>query len=98
MAEVYSKNPDVVFRKIADECILVPIRNKIGDMEAIYTLNETAARVWELIDGTRGFREISEMMAAEFEISISDAESDLPELFARLKEAGTVTEKSDGKS
>jgi len=43
MDTVYSKNPEIVFRRIADEFILVPIRQKAVDLKSIYTLNETAA-------------------------------------------------------
>lgn len=92
MAEIYTKNPDVVFRKIADECVLVPIKNNIGDMGAIYTLNETAARAWELIDGKRSSGELAGAIAGEFDVSIDEATRDLEELFAHLVSAGTVKE------
>ena len=49
--KVYKKSDSIVSRKIADEFILVPIRQNVGDMESIYALNETSARIWELIDG-----------------------------------------------
>ena len=50
---VYKKSDSIVSRRIADEFILVSIRQNVGDLESIYTLNETAARIWELIDGKR---------------------------------------------
>ena len=39
----YQKDPDMVSREIAGEVILVPIRRNVGDLESVYTLNETAA-------------------------------------------------------
>lgn len=92
MPAVYSKNPDVVFRKIAGECILVPIKNNIGDMEAIYTLNEVAARAWELVDGRRSLKEIGEEIGNEFDVPPEVAAADLSELFSQLGKAGTVIE------
>ena len=50
---VFCHDPNIVDRNIAGEVILVPIRNNVGDLESIYTLNETAARIWELLDGVR---------------------------------------------
>ena len=45
----FKKDPNMVSRKIADEVILVPIRQNVGDLESIYTLNEVATRIWELM-------------------------------------------------
>lgn len=66
--KVYKKNDSFVFRKIADEYILVPIRQNVGDLESIYTLNEVAARIWELIDGKMKVEGIKEKLIEEFEV------------------------------
>ncbi|MBU0605107.1 MAG: PqqD family protein [Candidatus Omnitrophica bacterium] len=98
MDKVYSKNPDVVFRKIADECILVPIKNRVGDMECIYTLSEVAARIWELIDGRKSSSEINRDILNEYDVSPENAERDLRELFMQLEDAGSIREAKDGPS
>jgi len=49
--ERYQKDPAMVSRQIAGEVILVPIRKNVGDLESIYTLNDTAACAWALFDG-----------------------------------------------
>lgn len=81
----YQKSPDIVSRKIADECILVPIRHSVGDLESIYTLNEVAARIWELIDGKRKLSEIKDKIVGEFEVIPEEAEKDLSELLQKLE-------------
>ncbi|MFZ6016559.1 MAG: PqqD family protein [Nitrospirota bacterium] len=53
LEKVYKKSDSIVFRKIADEFILVPIRQKVVDLKSIYTLNEVSAFIWELIDGKK---------------------------------------------
>jgi hypothetical protein len=55
---IYKHDPNIVARMIGGEMILVPIRKNVGDMENIYTLNETAARIWELVDGQHSLEEI----------------------------------------
>ena len=75
--KVYSKSDSIVFRKIADEFILVPIRQNVGDLESIYTLNETGARIWELIDGKNKVNEIKEKLIEEFEVTPEEAEKDI---------------------
>ena len=75
--KVYKRSDSIVFRKIGDECILVPIRQGVGDLESIYTLNETAARIWELLDGTAKGIEIRDKMIEEFDVTPEEAEEDL---------------------
>ena len=82
---VYSKSDSVVFRKIGDECILVPIRKGVGDLDSIYTLNETAARIWELIDGKTSVEKIREQLLLEYDVTPSQIEEDLLEQLDQLE-------------
>ncbi len=86
----YRRSPSIVSREIAGETILVPIRQNVGDLESIYTLNETAARAWELIDGQRRVQVIRDQIVAEFEVGTEEAEQDLIELLAQLESFGAV--------
>ncbi|MBW2059141.1 MAG: PqqD family protein [Deltaproteobacteria bacterium] len=90
----YKRNEDFVFRKINDEAILVPIRHKVGDMECIYTLNETGAFVWENLDGERPLLDIRNMILEEFEVSPEETERDLCEFLGQLKEIDAVSERA----
>jgi hypothetical protein len=81
----------VVSREIAGETILVPIRQNVGDLESIYTLNETAARIWALVDGHRSVREIRDAVASEYEVALAEAEQDVLELLEELEAIGAVT-------
>ena len=82
---IYKKSDAIVFRKIADEYILVPIRKNVGDLESIYTLNETGARIWELVDGKTKISEIMERLIEEFEVTPEEAEKDLIEHLQQLE-------------
>lgn len=86
----YKKNPDFVHRKIAGELILVPIRQKIGDLESIFTLNEVAGFIWEQIDGKKNLDAIKEAVLNEFDVKPSEAEKDLKELLQQLEEIGAA--------
>jgi hypothetical protein len=81
---VYTRNDRVVSRKIVDELILIPIRNSVVEMEAMYTMNEVGARVYELIDGKRPVREIVETIVTEFEVAFETAEADVREFISQL--------------
>lgn len=90
--KVYSKSNSIVSRKIADEFILVPIRQNVGDLESIYTLNETAACIWELIDGKMKVEKIKEKLIEEFEVTPEEAEKDIVEHLMQLEEIKAITE------
>ncbi len=90
LQEIYQHNPNIVSRLIAGEMILVPIRKNMGDLENIYTLNETAARVWELMDGQRTLADVHQQIVNEFDIDPLQAEQDLLELLENLLEEGAL--------
>mgnify|MGYP005631738015 FL=1 len=82
----------MVFRKIADEVILVPIRNKVGDLQSIYTLNEVGARIWKLINGKRELAKIKEILLEEFSVDVPRVEEDLKAFVQKLERIGAVEE------
>lgn len=86
----YVKDDSIVFRKIADEFILVPIRKKADEIDGIYTMNEVAGRIWELIDGLKSLSDIKNIIIEEFEVSPEVAEKDLIEFINQLEHIGAV--------
>ncbi len=88
--KAYKKSNSIVSRKIADEFILVPIRQNVGDLESISTLNEVAARIWELIDGKMKVREIKDKIVEEFEVTPQQAEKDLIEYIKQLEKIEAI--------
>jgi len=86
----YQKDPNMVSREIAGEVILVPIRRNMGDLESIYTLNETAAAAWTLIDGSSTLQKIRNQIVDEYDVEVEQAQLDLLELVAQLEEIGAI--------
>lgn len=86
----FTKKDVMVERKIADEFILVPIRQHVADLESIYVLNEVGGRIWELVDGKRPIKEIRDIIVKEFEVSSEQAEADLREFLEQLQNIGGI--------
>jgi hypothetical protein len=80
-----SHSPSVVSRKTGNEYVLVPVTGNIADMDSVYTLNETGAFIWDLIDGKRNVNEISMAVQVEFEVDEKTALKDVQELIDDLK-------------
>lgn len=92
LEKVYKKSESIVSRRIGDEFILVPIRQDVGDLESIYTLNETGALIWELIDGKLNVGEIKESLFEAFEVEPEEAEKDLIEHLQQLEGIQAIIE------
>jgi hypothetical protein len=81
---VLSHSPSVVTRKTGNEYVLVPISNNIADMNSVYTLNETGAFIWELIDGKRDIETIIAEMVKEYEIDDATAREDVMSFMEKM--------------
>ena len=92
LEQCYQQDPSMVSREIAGEMILVPIRNNVGDLNCVYTLNESASRAWSLMDGQHTVREIQDVIVAEFEVDEIEAGHDLIELIENLKSISAVNQ------
>jgi len=87
---IYRKNPDVVYRVISGEAILIPITRETQGAGRMLTLNETGAFVWERLDGERRLEDILREILDEFEVEEGTARRDLLELIAELEKAGAI--------
>ena len=90
LARYYAKDTDLVTRSIAGETIIVPIKNKVGDLDAIYTLNEVGSTIWELIDGKKSVSQIVEEIYTTYNVTPEEAEKDTLEFLNTLKESGLL--------
>ncbi len=86
----YRRNDNFVFRHIEDETILVPIKDNVGDMGSIYSLNEIGAFIWEHLDGDRRLNAIMELILDEYDVSVNQAELDVNEFIVDLVDIDAV--------
>ena len=90
--KVYRVSDRIASRKIVDEVILVPLRDKVAEMESLYSLNAVGARVYELIDGKRAVRDIVAAIVEEFEVDSRQAESDVTQFVEQLLSINGIEE------
>ncbi|MBN1483581.1 MAG: PqqD family protein [Chloroflexia bacterium] len=95
----YRKSPNLVFRQIADEYVLVPIHQDVADMEAVYTLDGVGAYIWELLDGQRDGYAILELIIEEYNVESEQALNDLVEFLEQLNSIDGISPlgEEDGK-
>ncbi len=77
-------------RRVAGEVLLIPIRGNVADLASLYVLNETAALIWERIDGRAGSDEIAQSLQEVYDVPGDDAREDVADLLRSLTAAGLV--------
>ncbi len=92
MTNYYERDSMMIGRKIADEFILVPIRQNIDNLQCMYTLNNVGSRIWELLDsGGTTIEQIRDALVAEYEVTPEQVEDDIKEFLKELQQIDAVT-------
>ncbi len=89
---IYRRDQSFVFRDIAGETILVPIRQHVGDLDDVFRLNTVASFTWNHLDGRRNLSAITQLIVEAFDVTAEIAEADLMEFMSQLIEIGAVRE------
>jgi len=91
---VLRKNPDMVTRVIDDETILLPIYKTSDEINCIYTLNKTASKVWNLIDGKKILGEIKSEVLKKFDTTVEEVDKEMQKFLKDLREIKAIKEVS----
>lgn len=86
MKSVPSPSPSIVTRNTGNECVLVPVTNNIADMNSVYTLNETGAFIWELIDGKKNIEELINAVVNKYDTDYSTATRDVLSFIEKMSD------------
>ena len=81
---------EIVRREIAGETILVPVRGRTADMRRIFSLNPTAAFIWQRLDGKRNVSELLAELLDAFDAPPEDARADIEAFLTRALEEGLL--------
>ena len=79
-----------VTRCVAGETIIVPVSSRVGDLDAIYTLNDVGSRVWALVESPTSVGEIVTILCDEYEAPQDQVTTDLVELLQELQASGLI--------
>lgn len=92
MDKIYVKNSDFVQREVAGECILIPVRRQLTDVNSLYVLNETGAALWRRIDGKTPLEAITHDFQNEFDVTPAQLEKDVSALLEDLLSIHAIRE------
>jgi methyltransferase-like protein len=77
LKSVPAHSSSIVTKKTGNEYVLVPVTNNIADMDSVFTLNETGAFIWELIDGKKSVEDLIEAVIKEYDVDSITATTDV---------------------
>ena len=88
---IFKKTPDMISRVIEDETILLPLYRTSDEIDCIYTIDISASRVWELINGKQTLGKIKTVLLKEFDTTPAEMDKELHQLFIDLSEIKAIT-------
>lgn len=86
----FVRSQKFIFRQIVDEMILVPLHKDVGDMDAIFTLNEVGAFLWNRMEHPKTFPELQSAVMGSFDAQPDEVVSDLQLFLSAMEECGAV--------
>jgi hypothetical protein len=64
----YTRSKTIVERTVRDEHLLVPLHGQAGRLDCLYTLNETAAFIWNALADNLSDTQIADRMTEEYDV------------------------------
>jgi len=92
MTKHYRQANAIVARQIGDEMALVPVRQNVGDLENLYTLNATGAALWRQLSEPRTQEELTLFLVTEFEVMPNQAGADVQAFLTELAQLNLTEE------
>lgn len=88
----WARSERMVGRSVADEFVLVPLRDRAADIDAIYNLSRVAAFIWERFDGRTPGHEVVRAIVERFCVEKEEASADYLRLVEQLRSIEALVE------
>jgi uncharacterized secreted protein with C-terminal beta-propeller domain len=79
-------NPNVTFQRLGDELVVVNLES-----DTIYTLNETAAIVWEMLQNGSDVDDIRARLSTDYNVAHETVYQELMQALTKLRDFGLVS-------
>ena len=86
----YLRDEDMVFRRLGEETVLVPIRKGIGDFNCFYVVNDLGQFLWERLNQPTTVDELTQAVTDAYEVESQTAQKDIHEFLENLEKLSAV--------
>lgn len=83
-------NKEYILRQIADMYVVLPVGYATAKFNGMLTLNETAVKLWQLLEQGATYEMLEEKLISEYSISAQDAKKDVDDFIKSLSEIGCL--------
>jgi len=73
-------------KKVGEDLVLVPMKDNVAEMDAMFTLNEVGNFVWDNLNQESTRELLSVAIAEEFEVDETTAKTDLEEFLLQIQD------------
>lgn len=84
-----------VLREVAGEHIVVPVGERVVDLNGLLTLNATARVLWECLAAEQSEEDLVAALTDHFEVDDATAQADVALFVADLREKGLLDATAD---
>jgi hypothetical protein len=88
--EILVRSQAVVARVVAGETLIFPVRDRVGDLASIYSLNSTASLIWKLLGSPRTLTQLAIAFAQEYEVEPEIVRGDVADFLNEMMAVGMV--------
>lgn len=74
---IFVRSQSVVSRRVSGETLIVPVRGKVGDLASIYSFNEVASLIWQLLEIPRNVSELVSAVEREYAVDPQQLQRDV---------------------
>jgi hypothetical protein len=89
-ARIFVRSQSVVSRRVSGETLIVPVRGKVGDLASIYSFNEVASFIWQLLEIPRDVSELVSAVEREYDVDPQLAQQDVSKFLKDMLSVGLV--------
>jgi hypothetical protein len=89
-ARIFVRSQSVVSRRVSGETLIVPVRGKVGDLASIYSFNEVASLIWQLLEMPRAVSELVSAVEREYDVDPQQAQQDVSKFLNDMLSVGLV--------
>lgn len=82
------KNPDLIYRSIAGEKVLIPTGQLTQAFNGMITLNDVASFIWENLERVESQAELLQLVLDEYEVDEETADADVNGFLSMLLARG----------
>jgi hypothetical protein len=88
--ETLVRSQAVIARVVAGETLIIPVRDRVGDLASIYSLNSTGSLIWKLLGSPRTLTQLAMAFAQEYEVEPEMVQGDVADFLNEMMAVGMV--------